>query len=121
MTLVVLAYPEIAESDYERIQNFRKHHDELYYRVVEPHFTLVFPLPEDWSLALVFLQETTFARLERLALCETWAQQRGNDNRFKEIAEPLLLLPLLPLSDNVEPVRQPRKEGNEASRHCGYR
>jgi len=56
MALLVLAYPELANSDYERIQEFRKHNDELYFHVVEPHFTLVFPLPGDWK-AETFIAE----------------------------------------------------------------
>ena len=44
MALLVIAYPEITDRDYNCIQEFREHHDELYYHVVEPHFTLVFPL-----------------------------------------------------------------------------
>ena len=56
MALLVLAYPELANSDYERIQEFRKHNDELYYRVVGPHFTLVFPLSVDWK-AETFIAE----------------------------------------------------------------
>lgn len=43
MGLLVLAYPDIAESAYDWIQEIRKRHDERYFRVVEPHFTLVFP------------------------------------------------------------------------------
>ena len=49
MGLLVLAYPEISKSDYERIQEFRKTNDELNYRLVGPHFTIVFPLPVDLS------------------------------------------------------------------------
>jgi hypothetical protein len=44
MSLCVLAFPTVSTSDYERIQEFRKYNDELYYHVVEPHFTLAFPL-----------------------------------------------------------------------------
>jgi hypothetical protein len=44
MNLCVLAYPILSTGDYERIQEFRCHNDELYYHVVEPHFTLAFPL-----------------------------------------------------------------------------
>jgi hypothetical protein len=44
MAQVVLAYPEINENDYLLIQNYRKKNDELYYSVIEPHFTLVFPV-----------------------------------------------------------------------------
>lgn len=56
MSLLVLAYPDLSREDRERIRAFREHHDELYYRVVEPHFTLVFPT-SGWSEA-DFLEET---------------------------------------------------------------
>ncbi len=49
MALVVPAYPELTPSDYERIQEFRKEHD-MYYLAVEPHFTLVFPMPQGWGI-----------------------------------------------------------------------
>ncbi len=49
MALVVPAYPELTPGDYERIQEFRKEHD-MYYRAVEPHFTLVFPMQEEWEI-----------------------------------------------------------------------
>jgi 2'-5' RNA ligase len=48
MALLVLAYPEISPSDYQWIQAFRKTNDQLFYEVVEPHFTLVFPVT-DWD------------------------------------------------------------------------
>ncbi len=44
MALLVVAYPELSKSDYDRIQAFRQMHDPLYYDVVEPHFTIVFPV-----------------------------------------------------------------------------
>ncbi|MEJ2585194.1 MAG: 2'-5' RNA ligase family protein [Robiginitalea sp.] len=44
MALGVLAYPEWNRKDFERIQDFRKAHDELYYQVVQPHFAFVFPM-----------------------------------------------------------------------------
>lgn len=43
MGYLVLAYPKMSKEDYAWIQNFRKLHDEQYYEVVEPHFTIVFP------------------------------------------------------------------------------
>lgn len=49
MNLCTLAYPTLATSDYEKIQAFRKQHDR-YYRIVEPHFTLVFPYSA-WEVA----------------------------------------------------------------------
>ena len=42
MNLCTLAYSSISIDDYEKIQAFRKHND-MYYHVVEPHFTLAFP------------------------------------------------------------------------------
>lgn len=44
MALLVLAYPELSRNDFEEIQNFRSQHDALYYHVVQPHFTIVFPI-----------------------------------------------------------------------------
>ena len=48
MNLCVAAYPELSPDDYARIQAFRKRND-AYYRVVEPHFTLIFPTDE-WEV-----------------------------------------------------------------------
>jgi hypothetical protein len=44
MALLVLAYPGLSQEDYDWIQTTRSKWDELYYNVVEPHFTLVFPV-----------------------------------------------------------------------------
>ncbi|SDN10374.1 2'-5' RNA ligase family protein [Kriegella aquimaris] len=44
MAYLVLAYPIISNSDLELIQKFRRVNDELYYDVVKPHFTIVFPV-----------------------------------------------------------------------------
>ncbi len=44
MSLLVLSYPDISEKDFEWIQKIRKEHDELYYKVAAPHFTIVFPV-----------------------------------------------------------------------------
>ena len=49
MPLLVIAYPELKRDDYQRIQVFRQQHDALYYPMVEPHFTFVFPLPAVWQ------------------------------------------------------------------------
>jgi 2'-5' RNA ligase len=43
MALAVVNYPTITESDFQWIQNIRKVHDKLFYGVIDPHFTLVFP------------------------------------------------------------------------------
>jgi 2'-5' RNA ligase len=44
MSLLVLAYPQIEKNDFEWIQSFRAKHDERYYNIVNPHFTIVFPV-----------------------------------------------------------------------------
>lgn len=44
MALLVLAYPQIEKKDYNWIQTYRAKHDERYFNVAEPHFTMVFPV-----------------------------------------------------------------------------
>ncbi len=41
--LLVVAYPELSDKHKRWIESFRKKHDRLFYGVVEPHFTFVFP------------------------------------------------------------------------------
>ena len=43
MSLVVLAYPDLAPADYALIQEFRRTHDR-YFDLVAPHVALVFPV-----------------------------------------------------------------------------
>jgi hypothetical protein len=42
MSLLVIAYPELSEPDLQRIQDFRSQNDLEYFRLVGPHFKLVF-------------------------------------------------------------------------------
>ncbi len=44
MPLLVLAYPQIDIKDFDWIQSIRSKHDERFFRAVNPHFTLVFPV-----------------------------------------------------------------------------
>lgn len=41
--LLLLAYPEISPENRAWIDTFRREHDPLFYGIVEPHITLVFP------------------------------------------------------------------------------
>lgn len=41
---LVLAYPEIEQSDYDLIQKYRKKNGNLFYFIVKPHFIIVFPV-----------------------------------------------------------------------------
>lgn len=46
MAYAVISYPELFNSDYQRIQQYRKENDEWLFTVVEPHITFVFPVTE---------------------------------------------------------------------------
>ena len=43
MALAEVSYPTFSESDLQWIQEIRKMHDKLFYKVVDPHFTFIFP------------------------------------------------------------------------------
>lgn len=43
MGYLVIAYPQLAPDDFNKIQVYRKQHD-LLFSVVDPHFTIVFPV-----------------------------------------------------------------------------
>lgn len=43
MALAVVNYPRFESADYEWIQSVRRDHDPLYFKIIDPHFTLVFP------------------------------------------------------------------------------
>ena len=44
MALAVINYPTLFDDDFDWIQSVRREHDRLYYDVVDPHVSLVFPL-----------------------------------------------------------------------------
>jgi hypothetical protein len=82
MSLLVLAYPKISTSDYDWIQEFRKHSDELYYHVVEPHFTIVFPT-DGWEtqpfIAEIEKQSQGFQPFDFCIRCATLDKDAFND------------------------------------------
>jgi hypothetical protein len=41
---LVITYPKLSKEDFNFIQEYRKINDPLYYDVVDPHFTIVFPV-----------------------------------------------------------------------------
>lgn len=43
MALAVVNYPTLSNEDQAWIQTVREEHDKLYFHVIDPHFTLVFP------------------------------------------------------------------------------
>jgi 2'-5' RNA ligase len=66
MSLLVLAFPELHKEDFDTIQSFRKEHDALY-SIVEPHFTLVFPIvdiPTDEFIREITEKANSFHSIE---------------------------------------------------------
>jgi 2'-5' RNA ligase len=43
LSLLVVAYPEIEQRNYDWIESLRVKYDQAHYNIVRPHFTLVFP------------------------------------------------------------------------------
>ena len=46
MAILVISYPELTLQDFGWIQSIRARHDRLYYNIVKPHITLVFPISD---------------------------------------------------------------------------
>jgi 2'-5' RNA ligase len=44
LSLLVVAYPVIEQRDYDWIESLRIKYDQVYYSIVRPHFTLIFPV-----------------------------------------------------------------------------
>jgi 2'-5' RNA ligase len=60
MAFLAIAYPELTKADFQKIQKFRQKND-LFFRVVNPHFTLVFPV-SDWKEKTFIVEVTKRAR-----------------------------------------------------------
>ncbi|WP_106793436.1 2'-5' RNA ligase family protein [Aquimarina sp. Aq78] len=82
MAYLVLAYPEIKKSDFDVIQNYRKENDKLFYNVVEPHFTIVFPVfdqTETDFIAEIKKQAATFNNFDFVLRCATINKDAFNE------------------------------------------
>lgn len=53
MAVAVVAYPALSDEDYEWIQSVRANQDRLYYDVIDPHLSLVFPIEEIEASTLI--------------------------------------------------------------------
>ena len=53
MAFAVVNYPTFSKDDFDWIQSVRRQHDRLYYDVVDPHVTLVFPTDDICELTLI--------------------------------------------------------------------
>ena len=57
MAFLVLAFPTLDRKDLDWIQSHRKTNDNLFYKIVDPHFTLVFPVYDKTETE--FIKEVT--------------------------------------------------------------
>jgi 2'-5' RNA ligase superfamily len=58
--LLVVNYPTISEEDLQLIQNIRREYDELNFKAIDPHFTLVFPIVDiDRAILINHVKQST--------------------------------------------------------------
>ena len=82
VSCLVLSYPVLSDPDFETIQRFRKDNDELYYSIVDPHFTLVFPVYDMEEIGFVneIKQKTKETkRFDFTLRCATISKDAFND------------------------------------------
>lgn len=82
MAYLVLAYPNLNDKDFELIQNYRKTEDKLFYSVVEPHFTIVFPVfdcAEDLFIKEVTEKAQSFGKINFVIRCATINKDAFNE------------------------------------------
>lgn len=74
MAYLVLAYPKLTIENFDRIQNYRKHNDELYFEVVNPHFTIVFPvfdISKEEFIEEIKVTSANFEKFDFVIRCST--------------------------------------------------
>jgi 2'-5' RNA ligase len=72
MALAVVNYPSFSDDDFTWIQSVRQEHDALYFDLIDPHFTLVFPTDAIGEAALlehVHEQVSAFPAFETVFRC----------------------------------------------------
>lgn len=74
MAYLVLAYPELTSDNFDKIQSYRKENDELFFTVVNPHFTIVFPvfdISEEEFIKEVKNKSANFEKFDFIIRCAT--------------------------------------------------
>src|SRR5688572_27047965 len=74
MAYLALAYPELTSENFDQIQDYRKRYDERFFKVVEPHFTIVFPvfdMSQDEFIREVKYQSHGFTKFDFVLRCAT--------------------------------------------------
>lgn len=82
MAYLVLAYPELTSNDFDLIQNYRRDNDELFFKVVEPHFTIVFPvfdISQDEFTKEIKDKSSNLAKFDIVIRCATINKDAFND------------------------------------------
>ena len=82
MAYLVLAYPDLSKNDFNLIQAYRKDKDELFFNMVEPHFTVVFPVSDmlrDNFINEVKEKSRNLAKIEFVIRCATISKDAFKD------------------------------------------
>jgi hypothetical protein len=85
MAYLVLAFPEISPHDFDLIQEFRKFHDEYYWKLVDPHFTLVFSVnnfPESELINEFTEKSKIFSQFNFVLRCATINKDAFKDDFY---------------------------------------
>lgn len=65
MKYIVVSYPKISKKNYDWIQKVRQKNDELYFNIIKPHFTLVFPLSSVFKKDLIKHSKTILSKTKK--------------------------------------------------------
>jgi hypothetical protein len=90
VALLVLAYPELSERDFDVIQNYRRQNDPLFFNVVKPHFTIIFStdsLSEQELMDEVADKANDFSKFDFHIRCAT-INQDDSGSYFHEFLVP---------------------------------
>jgi hypothetical protein len=90
MSYLLIAYPDLAVDDYNKIQEYRKINDPLFFNVVDPHFTFVFPvfdMGEASFISEVKDKSKEFTKVDFTICCATITKDSFSDYYY------LLLVP----------------------------
>jgi hypothetical protein len=83
MAYLVIAYPDLTKNDFDKIQHYREQNDKLFFKIVDPHFTIVFPIfdmTENEFVNEVRLQATNIEKFSFKIRCSTINKDRFSDH-----------------------------------------
>jgi len=83
MAYLVIAYPDLTKNDFDKIQRYREQNDKLFFKIVDPHFTIVFPIfdmTENEFINEVRLQATNIEKFSFKIRCSTINKDSFSDH-----------------------------------------